>query len=99
MVLTAAQTRTFVESEQQVGLSRRTKDHLISEGISTVEDLGEWDDNDWDTFAASCRKPEQIEDPDNAGKLINQAPFALLVKSQTSEDCIEVDQALRSNFD
>ena len=81
MVLTAAQTRTFFENDQQISLSRRTKDDLISEGISSVEDLGEWDDNDWDAFAASCRKPEQIEDPANARNLINQAPFALPVKS------------------
>ena len=67
MVLTAAQTRTFFENDQLIGLSHRTKDHLISEGISSVEDLGEWDDDDWDAFAASCRKPEQIEDPANAG--------------------------------
>ena len=80
MVLTIAQTRAFFENEHQIGLSRRTKNHLISEGISTVGDLGEWDHEDWDAFAASCRKPEQIEDPANAGNLINQAPFALPVK-------------------
>ena len=100
MVLSAAQTRTFFENEHQIGLSRRTKDHLISEGISSIEDLGEWDDNDWDVFVTSCRKPKQIEDPANAGNLIKSATFCVVSKvSQTAEDCIKVDQTLRSHFD
>ena len=44
-----------------------------------MDDLADQEDEDWDWWALSCRKPDKI--PDANGNLIEQAAFALTIKS------------------
>ena len=47
MVFTAAQRVYFFGDADQMGLSNRTRTlSLIIEGIHTVDDLADWDDDD-----------------------------------------------------
>ena len=50
MVLTAPQTTAFFENAGQMGLSNRTRLQLQLEGISMLEDLAEWDSEQWGDF-------------------------------------------------
>lgn len=82
MVLTAGQTTAFFEDDDKMGLNNRTRvDSLDAEGISTVDDMAEWKDEDWDSWVVNCKKPDRIPDPANPGQLIVQAPFPISVKS------------------
>ena len=65
-----------------MGLKHRTRvSSLDVEGIENVDDLADWDDKDWDQWASNCKKPDRIQDPNNAANLIAQVPFPLSVKS------------------
>ena len=47
MVLTGGQIIAFFEDADQVGLTNRTRvSSLDAEGISSIDDLAEWDDDD-----------------------------------------------------
>ena len=82
MVLTAGQTTAFFEDDDKIGLNNRTMvDSLDAEGISTVDDMAEWKDEDWDSWVVNCKKPDRVPDPANPGQLIVQAPFPISVKS------------------
>ena len=81
MVYTAAQQTAFFTSAAQMGLSDRTRDQLVIEGITDVADLSEWTDDRWDDFTTNCRRPGQIPDPANAANLIHQQPFVVPVRS------------------
>ena len=82
MVLTVAQTIVFFEDDDKMGLDNRTRvDSLDAEGISTVDDMAEWNDDDWDSWVVNCKKPDKITDPANPGQLVAQAPFPISVKS------------------
>ena len=62
-----------------MGLTANTRAQLVIEGIGTTEDLSNWEDDDWDQFALSCRRPGRILDMN--GNLVNQAPFHLPLRS------------------
>ena len=82
MVLTAAQTTSFFEDADQMGLTHRTRTlSLNSEGIITVGELSEWKDDDWYQWKNNCKKPDIIPDPENPANLIHQTPFTISVKS------------------
>jgi len=82
MVLTGAQVTAFFEDPDQCGLENRTRVlSLDAEGISTIDDLAEWEDEDWDQWARNCKRPDKIEDPANPGQLIDTVPYPLSVKS------------------
>ena len=78
---TAIQNTSFFTDAVQMGLSVRTRQALVDEGISVADDLHEWEDDEWDQFASNCKRPPQIVDPNNDNMLINQAPFLVPVKS------------------
>jgi len=80
MVFTAAQQTAFFTANDQMGLTVCTRAQLGIEGITDIDDLN-WKPDEWDDFAANCRRPGQIPDPANAAQLIHQAPFILPVRS------------------
>ena len=82
MVLTASQQVSFFEYADHMGLNHRTRVYSIDvEGIGNVDDLADWYDDDWDQWASNCKKPDRIQDPNNAANLIAQVPFPLYIKS------------------
>jgi hypothetical protein len=82
MVLTAGQITSFFEDADQMGLKNRTRiDSLVPEGITTVDELKEWDDDDWDQWASNCKRPDKTADPLNPALLIATVPYSLSVKS------------------
>ena len=82
MVLTAAQTAAFFEDDDKMGFDYRMRvDSLDAEGVSTVDDMAEWKDDDWHSWVVNYKRPGKIPDPANPGQLIVQAPFPISVKS------------------
>ena len=80
MVFTAAQTTSFFEDADQMGLAHRTRVFLQGEGITTVEDLSEFTSDDvWKQIVANARKPPQTVNA--AGDLVDQAPFQIGAKA------------------
>ena len=49
MAITVNQITSFFEDVDQMGLAARTRTNSLNvEGITTIDDLREWDDDDWD---------------------------------------------------
>ena len=57
MVITAAQTTSFFEDEDQMAIPHATVIQLQEEGITTVEDLGDFDKDNLDQVATNLRRP------------------------------------------
>jgi len=93
MVLTNNQTLLFWTEQAQMGVSARTRGQLIIEGLTNVEDLLEFADNDdgWKQLLENLKHPPQVLNPavgqpgHNAGvavgALIPQVPFQLSARS------------------
>ena len=82
MVLTNAQTTAFLTEQAQMGLSARTRVFLQSEGIDGPDDLKDFTTKEaWYQVIENCKRPPQIPDPNNAGQLINDAPYRIGAKS------------------
>ena len=79
MVLTLLQSTEFFTKDVQMGLTALTRAQLVIEAVANTDDLSDWEDDDWDKFSSSCRRPGQIIDANN--NLINQSPFILPVRS------------------
>ena len=61
MVFTVAQQVSFFEDADQMGLSNRTRTlSLIIEGIAAVDDLADWDDNDWNQWNYHGKNPNRV---------------------------------------
>jgi hypothetical protein len=86
MVLTHAHTTAFFEAAAQMGIPRATVVQLVNEGISTVDDLSEFDRNSLQQVADNLRRPGgRIPDPTVgaiAGATIPTPPFIFGAKSQ-----------------
>ena len=79
MVFTAAQITSFFEDADQCGLINRTRvSSLNIEGITSMDDLADWEDDDWDRWAISCKKPDKVM---TGGVLVEQQAYQLTVKS------------------
>ena len=57
MVLTAAQTTAFFEDAAQMAIPHDTVLQLQTEGITTVDDLEDFDDDDIDQVSSNLRRP------------------------------------------
>eukprot|EP00957_Ditylum_brightwellii_P048745 3698594-Ditylum_brightwellii.AAC.1 len=57
MVLTNAQTTVFFEDNDQMAIPHNTVVHLVNKGISTVDDLEEFQKTDIEQIAANLRRP------------------------------------------
>ena len=88
MVITLLQNTSFFTEAAQMGITALTRAQLVVEDVSNADDLSYWEDEDWDQFSSSCRRPGQILDANN--NLINQAPFIIPVRSlkRLKEDSI-----------
>ena len=64
-----------------MGFSNRTRTlSLIIVGIAAVDDLADWDDNDWDQWNSNWNKHDRVQDPNNTANIIAQVPFKVSVK-------------------
>ena len=79
MVPTILQNTAFFTKAAQMGLTAPTRTQLVVEGVANANDLSDWEDNNWEQFSSSCRRPRQILDVNN--NLINQYQFILPVRS------------------
>jgi hypothetical protein len=86
MVLTGAQTTQFFESNDQMGIPNATTIQLQNEGISTVDDLNDFDKDTLQQVADNLRRPGgRVPDPTPgaaAGATIPTPPFVFGAKSQ-----------------
>ena len=57
---------------------------LTREGIGTVDYLADWYYDDWDQWNSNHKKPDRVQDPNNATNLIAQVPFKVSVNSLKS---------------
>ena len=80
MVLTAAQTTTFFEHQDQMGIPNTTVFQLQVEGINTILDLADFDKETLQQLAENLRKPAGRVDP-NPGA----APGATIQKSRCGQ--------------
>lgn len=79
MVFTAAQLTTFFEDSNGLNLTPRTRTQLQNERITTIDDLGEFKNDDLDQVAKSLRSPGATVAVD--GTITPTAPFQLGAKS------------------
>ena len=86
MVFTAAQTTAFFEQDAQMGLPNATVVELQNEGITTVNDLVDFDKDTIKQVSENLRRPAgRIPDPDPGaapGATIPTPPFVFGAKSQ-----------------
>ena len=86
MVLTAAQTTSFFQDADQMGIPQATVTQLQVEGISTIPDLADFDKETLQQVADNLRKPGgRVPDPNPgaaAGATIPTPPFVFGAKSQ-----------------
>ena len=91
MVLTAAQTTTFFEHAEQMGIPHATVMQLQSKGITLVADLADFDQDSLQQLADNLRCPGgRVPDPNPGtppGSTIPTPPFVFGAKSQK---CIAV---------
>ena len=86
MVLTVAQTTTFFEQADQMGIPHATVLQLQSEGITSVSDLVDFNKDSLQQLADNLRCPGGcVPDPNptaQIGSTIPTPPFVLGAKSQ-----------------
>ena len=86
MVITAAQTTTFFENPDQMGIPHMTVVQVQVEGITVIEDLADFDKDTLQQLADNLRKPAgHIPDPNPvaaAGATIPTPSFVFGAKSQ-----------------
>jgi hypothetical protein len=85
--MTVAQTATFFNDGGQMGIPLTTVAALQGEGISLVDDLGDFDKETIEQIAANLRRPAgRVPDPNAAvaaaGGTIPTPPFVFGAKSQ-----------------
>ena len=87
MIITAAQTNTFFEHQEQMGIPHGTVVQLQQEGITDVANLADFDKESLKQLADNLRRPGgQVLDPNlavAAGTMIPTPAVVFGVKSQT----------------
>ena len=64
MVLTAAQITTFFTNNNQMGMAQATVNQLANKGITTVDDLAEFDKESLQQVAENLHHPPgRVPDP------------------------------------
>jgi hypothetical protein len=84
MVFTANQITTFFEDPTQMAIPNATQAQLVNEGIATVDDLGEFDDEHLKQIAENLRRPSGRVPVDPAapdGPTMPTPPFVFGAKS------------------
>ena len=77
---TADRVTEFFTAADQLNLSDRSRDKLALEGIATIVDLPEFDDEDVSAIVRIFERPPRA--PNAMGNLVNQTPYAFPAKSQ-----------------
>ena len=54
---------------------------FILEDIASVDDLSDWDDDDWEKWNSNSKKSDRFQNPNNAANIIAQVPFKVPVNS------------------
>jgi hypothetical protein len=97
MPLTAAQTTAFFEQDAQMGIPNETVVRLQKEGITTVDDLVDFDKDTMEQTAANLRRPAgRIPDPNPGaapGATIRSNSILCIWRQQVSE---EVDHSINT---
>ena len=82
MFFIAAQQVSFQEDYYQMGFSNSTFTlSFILEDIASVDDLSDWDDDDWEKWNSNSKKSDRFQNPNNAANIIAQVPFKVPVNS------------------
>ena len=82
MVFTNAQTTAFFEEAAQMAIPAATRPGLALEGITMVDDLEDFTEDDFKQVAYNLRRPAgTMPDPANPQVQIPQTPFVLGAKS------------------
>ena len=80
MVFTVAQTTSFFEDADQMGLANRTRVFLQSEGITDVSDLEEFVKKDsWTQLLENCKRPPRVANA--AGVMVDDPAYRVGAKS------------------
>ena len=86
MVLTVAQTTTFSEHAEQMGIPHATVMQLQSEGITLVSDLVDFDKNSLQQLADNLRHPGgRVPDPNPGAPPGSTIPTPLFVFGAKSQ--------------
>ena len=85
MVLTANQTTAFLEDADQMAIPNATRIQLQQEGIDTIEDFLDFEDDSLKQIAENLRRPGgRVPNPDpnaDTGDMIPTPPFVFGAKS------------------
>ena len=81
MPFTVAQTTAFFKANNQMALPINTRVAIELEGIATLADLAEFEDEEFSQIVRNLRNPPNIPDPVNPGAFIPQVPIVLSAKS------------------
>ena len=81
MPFTGAQTTAFFQDADQMAIVNRTATQLATEGIDSVDALGEFEDDDFKQIMSNLQHPPQIPDPADATRLVNDVPYVIGAKS------------------
>ena len=79
MVFTAAQTTLFWTDDDQMGCNDDARVWLQAEGLTNVQDLAEFDDDDWKNLVAKAGKTRWTANA--AGVMTQGPPVTLSIKS------------------
>ena len=84
MVLNNNQITAFFQDNDQMAIPAATFAQLAIEGIATVSDLADFDEDSLKLLSDNLRRPGgMIPDPANAANMIPARPFTFGAKSQT----------------
>ena len=82
MAFTNDQVRAFFEDADQMAIPAATRPGLDMEGITCVEDLENFTEDDLEQVAQNLRKPAGLmRDPNNWARRVPKAPYVLGAKS------------------
>ena len=81
MPWTANQTSSFFENNDQMGIPNRTVMAMRNEGITTIDDLAEFEDDDFKAMVELFRNPPLISDPNNDARQVCQNSFQFGARS------------------
>ena len=80
-MFTVAQTTNFFTDLDQMALDAATRGQLTIEGIATVADLAEYEEEEFKQVVKNLRNPPDIADQANPGHLVRVPAFVLNSKS------------------
>jgi len=71
----------LIKSDCQLGLSAELRLALQHEGIHSIEDLGQFEDEHWVRVSSNFRNPVSVPDPTKADRQTRPQNFTLVARS------------------